>query len=979
MSKSGTLGEVQFRKLLISELEKALPKTKFEVFHSSTAKVYNKEKGKEVTREFDIIIAIKGAVKLIGDEYIVPTDGRVVAVIEAKVPKKLELGVPQAIDGQKVFNSKLCYATNFKSLYDSSILSGVKSYNLGKIEKNIIKIAEAIANSVLEEFARKKPKKITDEKEILEILYEGILIILNEFKTIDPATIAETSGLLFATFLDYKTYQNKKEKEKLLHDARKSAAYILIDQMIFYNILSSELPEKYSPLEKLTAKSLRPLKERFDVVLDDDYSAIFSSKVIEYLPDGVETISAINKVIDIIHSIDMVSNKDLIGKIFHKLIPLEIRKRIAAFYTSNVGARLLAHLSIENKEDNIIDLACGSGTLLVESYKYKKHLFKNSQLKYSEKKVHKILLNEIYGNDVAIFATHLATINLAIQSSLSYTNSVNISIGDGFQLDPGKDALNQRFLTYFLNNKHKPKQIDFNGESDKVFAFPFANVVMMNPPFTRHERVESRFLDTIQNILKQKGYSEFLAGKMSLQHYFIFQADSFLKTGGRLAFVIPTNTFNVILSKKIMNFLEKKKYQVEYLIAVNSRMGAFSEDTNFKEYLFIAKKGTLLKKSKTKLVMLSKELPEYDQLDSIIPYIKSQNVKDLKKIDDIEISISFIGSSQLYKEENWDKIFWYDFLKNKTIMNILSTDLLIQLKDSVEFSFITGFHSTHCKYLIIPNKLFKVIEDKGDHGLKVERIEDGVQCIIPSEILRFSLREPKKHQCLYEKEPKFWVLSTDKTTKLPTDFSKIYLNYTTEILSEEVKKKSRAGGKVKADLNPFWYCHPKDTGCDNKTGHVWTFNRYGLWKRRNLSLFTEKKITANDGFHVFSYKGDNDETISLKLLNSWYNCSLHIFDFLNNCRVPAIHVQQVLKNNRGDMLIPKIEDLFDKENLIEEILTATDELANSGNEILLEQFDETYRKNLDKAWLRALNVNPTRINSILKKLYEILKHVINNR
>ena len=65
---------------------------------------------------------------------------------------------------------------------------------------------------------------------------------------------------------------------------------------------------------------------------------------------------------------------DILGPLFHELIPLAIRKRLAAYYTENSSADLLARLAVHNADDSILDLSCGSGTLLVACYNMKREL-----------------------------------------------------------------------------------------------------------------------------------------------------------------------------------------------------------------------------------------------------------------------------------------------------------------------------------------------------------------------------------------------------------------------------------------------------------------------------------------------------------------------------------------------------------------------------------------------------------------------------
>ncbi|MDD1779187.1 MAG: hypothetical protein LUQ65_13550, partial [Candidatus Helarchaeota archaeon] len=151
----------------------------------------------------------------------------------------------------------------------------------------------------------KKQPRTFEEEGILKTLNEAIQIIFTELKSIDPEVLQKTTGLLFASNLDYKTYKDKKKKDKLIYDARRAASYILLDQLIFYDRLSSELPDKYPPLSPTTGTTLQPLKEKFDRVLQDNYSAIFISNIIPYLPKSEATITAINQVIGILSSVDL--------------------------------------------------------------------------------------------------------------------------------------------------------------------------------------------------------------------------------------------------------------------------------------------------------------------------------------------------------------------------------------------------------------------------------------------------------------------------------------------------------------------------------------------------------------------------------------------------------------------------------------------------------------------------------------------------
>src|SRR5436309_6225290 len=70
--------------------------------------------------------------------------------------------------------------------------------------------------------------------------------------------------------------------------------------------------------------------------------------------------------------------RDLLGNMFHSMIPLEVRKPVAAYYTNPMAARLLAKLAIQSSDDAVADFACGSGTLLMAAYDRKAQLLGHS-------------------------------------------------------------------------------------------------------------------------------------------------------------------------------------------------------------------------------------------------------------------------------------------------------------------------------------------------------------------------------------------------------------------------------------------------------------------------------------------------------------------------------------------------------------------------------------------------------------------------
>ncbi len=768
----------------------------------------------------------------------------------------------------------------------------------------------------------------------------GIQSLTAALRAIDADVLSDVTDLVFDRFIDYKESAAGLTQAKLEYNAQKVAAFILFNQIVFYHALSSE-DHKFPPLIT-SGNIISDLKNLFNRTVKTGFTLILAPNIVDLLPKQEQIIAALNQVVSFSLA-GAMSGEFTWRQTFAKLIPLEIRKHISAFYTSPSGAQLLANLSIFSSRDTIFDAACGTGTLLVHAYERKRSLLKrdNSPSPERDTERHHQLLEGLYGNDAVPFATQLTSMNLALLGPLVPPPPIHVTAGDGFQ----------------------------------VQGVPVVDVVLMNPPFTRHERIAPKFSQAIHDSLAGEGYGDYIAGKMSLQHFFLFHADSFLVPGGRLAFVLPASTFNVGLSDKLIRFLLDKRYHVEYLVSVNSRTGAFSEDCNYKEYLFVATKGAFTDVARTTLVLLS-DLPPLASIGEITDLLTKIHETVSLERGRVKIDVRTVNTGQLYAADKWDSAFWH--LNDPELLSILSrSPTLAPLSLSDEFTFMTGFHSTHCDFLILPNHLFKVNREMGTRGVEIERRSDGTRVIIPRAFLRPCLRESKLYQEIYA-TPRHWVLSVNKSQTLPPDVQQIFLDYTANILQNQVRGKAKKGGKVRERLDPYWYTHPRATACDTKVGQCWTFNRYGLWRRSNAAFYTDTAVTANDGFHMYDYTGvDTTKGEALQLLSSWFNTSLHLFDFLRKCRVPAIHVQQCLKPDRALMYVPIIGRFSSAER--QSLLNATREFAGLKRGTILEQLAGDSRRHFDETWLRALGLSQKQVPDIQNRLYPILVHVITVR
>jgi tRNA1(Val) A37 N6-methylase TrmN6 len=383
---------------------------------------------------------------------------------------------------------------------------------------------------------------------------------------------------------------------------------------------------------------------------------------------------------------------DLLGKVFHELIPFEVRKAVAAFYTNNEAAEILAQLAIDKADAKVLDLACGSGTLLVAAYRRKRELLLREKGEFTFEDHKRFLEQDLTGIDIMPFAAHMAVVHLALQALAAghEAEKVRIAVWDSTELEPGqtipaisrelKAAYRRPTLELFFEGKPPTEEayvekgaVTLEGIGGEQIPLEKADVVIMNPPFTRHQRIPKMYKDALTRRFSEN--SEYLHGQMGYHGYFILLADKFLKNNGRLALVLPASILNADGLLKIRRLLSEK-YSIEHIITTWQR-SAFSESAQFREILLVAKKEEK-HDNKSCLITELKKLPKtIEDAREIVAKIKQ--VDNLEKhgtiLDNERMQISRIAIDELKRMvEDWFRLIaftdkrlmeiWQKFVEN---------------------------------------------------------------------------------------------------------------------------------------------------------------------------------------------------------------------------------------------------------------------------------------------------------------------------
>jgi type I restriction-modification system DNA methylase subunit len=466
-----------------------------------------------------------------------------------------------------------------------------------------------------------------------------------------------------------------------LKEMQRATAHLLINQILFYHILCREDPQKYKEIDEDFLKRPNGLLTYFNRVLDVDYSAMFGYDVVSRIP-----LNALNPLKLIIKNVKALTPEkirhDLLGQMFHTLIPLDIRKSVAAYYTNVEAAELLAHLTIDSHDVKVADLAVGSGGLLVASYRRKRSLLEE---KFTFRDHKRFIEEEITGIDIMPFAAHLAVINLSLQAPLYETEKVRIGVWDSTTLRPGtvipsmakvlKEAYKAPKLDAYLDGE-KPKPpskayieagaVTAEKIGGEKIPLGSVSVVIMNPPFTRQERLPPAYKRHLDERFAR--YRQYSHGQLGLHGFFIFLSDSFLCPNGRLALVLPATVLRVRSMEGVRRFLSKR-YKIEYIITAWKKL-AFSEAAWVREILLVARKLSAKEKSAgfCNVVTLRRLPKSLIEAQNLAQEIQTNRIIDATKTYESE-NLFIMSISQQELSQNIHNWFSYIAVYNPKIRN----------------------------------------------------------------------------------------------------------------------------------------------------------------------------------------------------------------------------------------------------------------------------------------------------------------------
>jgi len=257
-------------------------------------------------------------------------------------------------------------------------------------------------------------------------------------------------------------------------------------------------------------------------------------------------------------------NRDIIGKIYEKYLPVEERKRLGEFYTPDeiidyILDAIGYHSDRSIKGKTLIDPACGSGGFLVRAINRLIKCYQESDVPADQ--ILEKVLSSIYGFDINPFACHVTEMNLLFQIIDLYKEAkkinpelkidrFNIYQTDSLLVTPEEGA----FFFYKEFQKYRKKQQEIKELKEKKFDF-----VVGNPPYVRLEKIS-----TLRRHDYKNNYQSAIE-RFDLYMLFLEMAIRMTDEQGKVGFITSNKFLKTSTAKKLREIIAKNT-TIEHLL-----------------------------------------------------------------------------------------------------------------------------------------------------------------------------------------------------------------------------------------------------------------------------------------------------------------------------------------------------------------------------------------------------------------------------
>jgi type I restriction-modification system DNA methylase subunit len=818
-----------------------------------------------------------------------------------------------------------------RQIHEKYHLSEIENLDLveeSRYKKNIQDALARFLSDLYEVHTKKKPEPLLPVDAFLVFRLQVTIKALTKFyRTIiddkvhkDNKFLTDIQQWFFDQGWNYSWQETDYEK------AARQAAYLLVNKILFYDLLQAKRPHDFDRLsipEDLTKGGLLQshLDGYFKEVLKIDYETIYNTDFIDQVafPDDKRVISEIKELIYLLRRYDFSKlGYDVIGGIFERLIPAEERHILGQYFTNPDVVDLILKFCLKHEDDKVFDPSCGAGTFLVRAYKHKQLM--NQRLGHRE------ILKTLWGTDIAKFPAHLSTINLAINDLAVDENYPQILREDFFDLRLGG-------LEAFRDEARR-KELSTMGTKKVVIDYPkIVDCIVGNPPYTRHEEIsdiadtETYKKDLIQKALFDgtKKIAE-ISKRAGIYAYFFVHGTKFLQNGGHFGFVVSNSWLDVDYGKGIQEFF-LKYYKIVAII--ESKVERWFVDADINTCIVILERCTDKKQRDENLVRfayLQKPLRHF------IPAAQDLWEKQLNRITETDKLVKTILAHNEFYQNDELRIY------PKKQSDLWEEGLELVDKEGKEIAEYVG--SKWGKYLRAPEIFFTILENGKDKLVPLKNIAS----------VRFGVKTGA-NEFFYLTEEEIQEKGLEKEYFKPIIFSLKEINgYKLDkgLLSKKVlichKTKEQLKGTklLKYILDGEKQGFHRRPTCASREPNPWYSLARG-WKYaplifpakvgERMPIFLNEKVFEDKKLYGITPKDDSDSKLIAALLNTTISRLLIEFSCRQLTGAQAISDIDVVVVEK--LMLPQITSI--PKSLRQQIENAFDELSATPSESLFKE------------------------------------------
>ncbi len=431
--------------------------------------------------------------------------------------------------------------------------------------------------------------------------------------------------------------------------AARQTAYLLLNKILFYNVLQAKRPYQLDPLEipkSLTKGAVlqSTLQGYFNQILNIDYETIYTTDFIDIIafPEEEEVVKEIKELVNILRQYDFSKlGYEIIGRVFERLIPQDERHNLGQYFTNTDVVDIILRFCLRHEDYKVLDPACGAGTFLVRAYQHKKLI--NQRLSHED------ILDTLWGNDIAKFPAHLSTINLAIRDLSVDKNYPNILQEDFFTLLSTEGG-------FELPTKARKAMAKTLGVKEREVTYPrWFDCIVGNPPYTRQEEMleiapqvreyKGKLIENALNDNTGKKIAE-ISKRAGIHAYFFVHGMKFLRNGGRFGFIVSNSWLDVDYGKGLQEFF-LNNYKI--IAIIESKVERWFEEADVNTCIVIMEK---CKDQKERNENLVRFVYLFQPLRYFISPLQDMWQKEVERLEEINKLINTImAHSQFYQNE----------------------------------------------------------------------------------------------------------------------------------------------------------------------------------------------------------------------------------------------------------------------------------------------------------------------------------------